>query len=198
LPAPLPDLPRIAVASRAEWRGWLSDHHATSGSIWLVLWKKGRGPWVTYGEVVEEALCFGWVDSRPAKLDEDRSMLLLSPRRAGSRWSALNKARVADLEARGLMAPAGLAAVSRARSDGTWEALDAVEALIEPDDLAAALDAQPAARAKWDGFARSARRGILEWIAGAKTPPTRQRRIADTVAKAAEGRKANFPAGRDR
>lgn len=191
---PLPDLPRVEMNSRASWRAWLEAHHATSGSIWLVTYKRGRGPTVPYGEIVDEALCFGWIDSRPARLDEDRTMLLLSPRRAGSRWSAVNKAKVAQLTAAGLMAPAGLAAVARAQADGTWTALDAVDALEEPGDLTAALDDQPQARANWDRFARSARRGILEWIMSARTDVTRARRVTQTAEMAAVGLKANFPA----
>ncbi len=188
------DLPRIEIDSRASWRAWLEAHHSRSGSIWLVTFKRGRGPHVPYGEVVDEALCFGWIDSRPARLDENRSMLLLSPRRAGSRWSAVNKAKVAALTEAGLMAPAGLAAVARAQADGTWSALDGVDALEEPADLIAALDAMPNARGTWDRFARSARRGILEWIASARTDATRGRRITQTAAMAAIGLKANFPA----
>ena len=190
----LSDLPRIEIDSRAGWRAWLEAHHRSSGSIWLVTFKRGRGPHVPYGEVVDEALCFGWIDSRPARLDEDRSMVLLSPRRAGSRWSAVNKAKVAALTEAGLMAPAGLAAVARAQADGTWSALDGVDALEEPADLTAALDAIPHARGKWDRFARSARRGILEWISSARTDATRARRIAQTAAMASIGLKANFPA----
>lgn len=191
---PLPDLPRVEIDSRASWRAWLTAHHAVSGSIWLVTFKRGRGPSVPYGEIVDEALCFGWIDSRPARLDENRSMLLLSPRRAGSRWSAINKAKVARLMAAGLMAPAGLAAVARAQADGTWSALDQVDALEEPADLTAALDAVPQARANWDRFARSARRGILEWITAARTEATRTRRVTQTAAMAAVNLKANFPA----
>ncbi|HYN75957.1 MAG TPA: YdeI/OmpD-associated family protein [Candidatus Limnocylindria bacterium] len=185
------DRPQVLVESRAEWRAWLSENHADSTGIWLVRWKKGRGPAVTYDEVVEEALCFGWVDSLPRSLDDDRTQLLLTPRKTTSRWSAVNKERVARLTASGAMAPAGLAMVRLAEESGTWVALDGVDALLEPPDLAAALDADPAARASWDGFPPSARRGILEWILDARTAPTREKRIATTVAEAHDGRRAN-------
>ncbi|GAA4789552.1 YdeI/OmpD-associated family protein [Actinomycetospora chlora] len=185
------DRDEVHVASAEQWRAWLLDHHASSPGIWLVTWKKGSGPYVAYDDVVDQALCFGWVDSRPGSLDADRSRRLLTPRRPGSSWSRVNKERVERLTAAGRMAPAGLAAVAAAQADGSWTALDAVETLAEPDDLAAALDAEPAARGQWDGFPRSTRRAILEWISTAKTAPTRERRIAQTVAEAAVGRRAN-------
>ncbi|WP_018330612.1 YdeI/OmpD-associated family protein [Actinomycetospora chiangmaiensis] len=185
------DLPRVQVESREQWRAWLAEHHATSSGIWLVTWKKGHGPALTYDEIVDEALCVGWVDSQPRTVDEGRSRRLLTPRRPGSNWSRVNKERVERLTAAGLMLPAGLAAVERARADGTWTALDAVENLTEPDDLRAALDAVPTARSQWEGFPRSARRAILEWIQAARTAPTRTRRIDQTVSEAAVGRRAN-------
>ncbi|MGI8440072.1 MAG: YdeI/OmpD-associated family protein, partial [Thermoleophilaceae bacterium] len=120
-----------------------------------------------------------------------RSQLLVTPRKRGSRWSKANKDRIEQLTAAGLMAPAGLAAVERAKADGSWSALDAVEALIEPDDLRAALDGDEEARRQWDGFPPSTRRGILEWILAAKRPPTRVKRVTETVTLAAEGVRAN-------
>ncbi len=181
----------VEVTSRSELRSWLAAHHADSPGIWLVTWKKGRGPHVPYDDVVDEALCFGWVDSRPGTVDTDRSRRLLTPRRPGSNWSRVNKARVARLTGAGLMEPAGLAVVDTAQRDGSWTALDAVEDLVEPDDLRAALDAEPGARPNWDGFPRSTRRAILEWILGARTPPTRARRITETATQAAAGIRAN-------
>jgi uncharacterized protein YdeI (YjbR/CyaY-like superfamily) len=185
------DRPRVEVASRAEWRAWLEEHHATSDGIWLVTWKKGRGPYVPWGDVVQEALCFGWVDSTSRGLDEDRTMVQVTPRKRGSGWSRVNKEHVEKLLAAGLVAPAGLAVIEAAKADGSWSALDAVEALTEPPELTAALDAVPAARASWDGFPRSAKRAILEWIGSAKTDATRSKRVAETVSEAAEGRRAN-------
>ena len=154
---------QVTVRSRGEWRSWLEEHHAESPGIWLVAFKKASGgPHVSYDELVEEALCFGWVDSLPRKLDDERSQLLMTPRRPRSGWSRSNKLRVERLSAAGLMAPAGLAAIETAKANGAWEALDAVENLSEPDDLRAALDADAAARRHWDAFPPSARRGILE------------------------------------
>ena len=186
------DYEHVTVQSRAELRAWLAANHSTSPGIWLVTYKMTAGArYLPYDEVVEEALCFGWVDSRPRKVDESRSALLLTPRKPASRWSRPNKERVARLQAAGLMAPAGLAVVDAAMASGSWSALDEVEALREPRDLAAALDATPAARESWDGFPRSAKRGILEWIISARKPDTRRRRIAETVTEAAAGRRAS-------
>jgi uncharacterized protein YdeI (YjbR/CyaY-like superfamily) len=182
----------IEVVSRAEWRAWLEQNHLRNEGIWLVTYKKHCGEkHVPYEDVVEEALCFGWVDSLGRKLDEERSMLWLAPRRPGSKWSKPNKLRVEKLVTQGLMAPAGLAKVDAAKLDGTWNALDAVEALEVPPDLASALDGYPAARGNFEGFPRSVRRGILEWIVSAKKPETRARRVEETARLAQENIRAN-------
>jgi uncharacterized protein YdeI (YjbR/CyaY-like superfamily) len=186
------DYEQVTVTTRAQWRRWLAGHHDTSPGIWLVRYKQDSGrKHVTYDDVVDEALCFGWVDSRPRALDEERSQLLLTPRKPKSRWSAVNKDRVARLTREGLMQPSGIASVEAAKRNGSWDALDAVEQLVEPQDLAKALDKEPTARAEWDGFPRSTKRAILEWITSAKTPETRQRRISETVSEAKIGRRAN-------
>jgi hypothetical protein len=128
-------------------------NHATASGIWLVFWKKGTGrPYPSRANITQEALRLGWVDSRPRSVDADRTAILVTPRRPTSKWSRINKERVARLTVSGAMAPAGLRAVGIAKSNGAWTALDATEDLVEPPDLAAALDAQPAARAFWDEF----------------------------------------------
>ena len=184
--------PEVAVPTRESWRAWLTENAAGSSGCWGVTWRKGSGgPLVPYGDLVEEALCVGWVDSRPRKVDDERTALLFTPRKVGSGWFRPNKERIARLQAAGLMQPAGLPVVSAAKADGSWSKLDAVEDLLEPDPLRKALDAQPAARAAWDGFPRSARRALLEWIAQAKRPETVRARIDETVAAAARGERAN-------
>jgi uncharacterized protein YdeI (YjbR/CyaY-like superfamily) len=186
------DREQLLVESRAQWRAWLRRHHHTSAGIWLVRWKKDTGrAQVSYDAVVEEALCFGWVDSRPRSLGEQRSALLLTPRRPGSSWSRVNKQRIETLEAAGRLAPAGAACVERAKADGSWTALDEVEPLEEPPDLRAALDATDGARAHWAAFPRSTRRAILEWIGTARTDTTRARRVNQTAADAGNGIRAN-------
>jgi uncharacterized protein YdeI (YjbR/CyaY-like superfamily) len=182
----------VLVRSRADWRAWLHTQHTRAQGVWAVTFRKGSGePAPSYDELVEEALCVGWVDSRPRKLDERRTMLWFAPRKAGSGWARPNKLRVEKLMAAGLMRPAGLVKVDAAKADGSWTMLDAVEDLLVPDDLAQAFDAQPGSRAHWDTFPRSARRGILEWIVQAKTAPTRAKRIVETALLAARNERAN-------
>lgn len=181
------DYERVQPRTRAEWRRWLAKHHDSAPGVWFVGWKKGSGgvsP--SYEEQVEEALCFGWIDSRLQPIDEQRAALLYTPRKPKSAWAATNKARVERVVAEGLMQPAGLVKIEAAKRDGSWDALNDVEALRVPDDLARALRAAPGARAHWDAFPPSARKQILGWIASAKRPETRARRIAEATERAAE------------
>lgn len=154
--------------------------------------KKASTRWSEeWKQVVVEALRFGWIDSLPRSLDARRTMLYFAPRKPGSNWSALNKRYVAQLEAEGRMAPAGAAVVAAAKADGSWSALDEVDQLVVPDDLARALGRHSSAREQWDAFPPSARRGILEWILNAKRSTTRAKRIEETARLAARGERAN-------
>lgn len=146
---------------------------------------------MAYEEMIEEALCFGWVDSRQVRLDDERSMLWFTPRRSGSGWSRSNKERVERLAAAGRMRPAGLAVVDVARADGSWNALDAVELAVVPPDLTEELARHEGATEAFATFPPSVRRAILQWIAIAKAPTTRARRIEDTAVKAARGERAH-------
>jgi uncharacterized protein YdeI (YjbR/CyaY-like superfamily) len=169
----------------------MENHLRTSG-VWLVSYKKATGkPRFDYGDAVEEALCFGWVDSKPNKLDEERTLLWFAPRKPGTGWSRPNKLRIERMIQAGLMVEAGLRKVERAKLDGSWTKLDAVEDLQVPDDLRHALDALPLAVQNFDAFPRSAKRGILEWIANAKTPATRAKRVAETARLASQNERAN-------
>jgi uncharacterized protein YdeI (YjbR/CyaY-like superfamily) len=177
---------QVEVTSVGQLRGWLQAHHDGSPGIWLVTYKKAVGDrHVSYDEVVREALCFGWIDSKGRAVDEQRSSLLLTPRKPTSGWSRPNKERVAELEASGRMAAPGRAVIEAAKTSGTWNALDNAENLIEPAELAAALDATPEARTNWEAFPRSTRRATLEWIYAAKRPETREKRVTETVDHAA-------------
>ena len=190
----LMDVPPNSIhpLTRAEWRQWLEKNQARTEGVWLISFKKATGkPAVEYGEAVEEALCFGWVDSKGNKLDEERTMLWFAPRRPGSNWARSNKERVEKLIAAGLMTTAGLAKVEASKQDRTWYALDEVEALVIPPDLASTLAANPAAQQYFDAFPQSAKRAILAWIASAKRPETRAKRIVETVASAARNIRAN-------
>ncbi len=182
----------VHPATRAAWRAWLAEHHARPEGVWFVSYKSGAGrPRVTYDEAVEEALCFGWIDSKGNKLDDRRSMLWFAPRKRGTGWSRPNKERVLRLEAAGLMMPAGAARVAAARADGSWEKLDAVEALEVPADLKTAFRRHPGSAKHFDTFPRSAKRGILEWILQAKRADTRAARVEETARLAREGVRAN-------
>jgi len=190
----MPNLPPNSIhpKSRAEWRRWLEAHHTQTEGIWLVSYKKATGkPRVEYVAAVEEALCFGWIDSTARVLDDDRSMQYFSPRRAGSGWSRINRTRVEQLITTGRMAPPGLAKVEAAKRSGDWHALAAFEALEMPPDLAQALDADESARRNYEAFPRSAKSIILQWIASAKTPATRAKRIAETASLAAQNVRAH-------
>jgi uncharacterized protein YdeI (YjbR/CyaY-like superfamily) len=182
----------IHPLTRAEWRSWLEQNYTRTKGIWLVSYKKASGkPRFAYEEAVEEALCYGWIDSKANKLDAERSMLWFAPRNPGTGWSRPNKERVERLMAAGLIAPAGLAKIEAAKRDGTWSALDAIEDLELPPDLVAALAAIPPAHEHWDAFPRSVKRGILEWIATARRPETRAKRVEETARLASENRRAN-------
>jgi uncharacterized protein YdeI (YjbR/CyaY-like superfamily) len=184
------DLPIFHPADLRSWRAWLELHHARERGVWVATWRRSTGrPTVAYEDVVEEALCFGWIDSTVNTLDDDRALQLLTPRKPKSSWTRLNRERVARLEAEGRMADAGRAAIESAKANGYWTLMDSVEDLIEPHDLAAALDAAPAARASWDGFPPSARKQMLWSIVSAGKPETRARRIAKIVEDAAAGRR---------
>lgn len=185
---------RVEVTSRAQWRAWLRANHRQAQSIWLITHKKHTGErHVPYDAVVEEALCFGWIDSHIRSVDADRSMLLISPRKPGSVWSALNKRRVAALTASGAMTKAGLAKIDAAKADGSWSTLDAIESLESPPDLAALLAENAPARRAYESFSASSRKAILQWILSAKRDQTRAKRIAEVVRLAALGLRANFP-----
>ncbi len=171
-----------------EWRGWLEANHRQREGVWLVSWKPRTGkPGIGYEAAVEEALCFGWVDSTSRSLDDERGMLWYAPRRKGSLWAASNKERVERLEAQGRMTDAGRAAIEAAKADGSWSVLEPVEALVVPDDLAAAFAEHPDAMEHWDTFSASAKRAYLLWIYTAKRVETRTRRVAECADLVAAG-----------
>jgi uncharacterized protein YdeI (YjbR/CyaY-like superfamily) len=187
------DLPENSVHPKtlAQWRRWLEKHHERTEGVWLVTFKKSTGkPRVEYDEAVEEALCWGWIDSRTRSLDDERGMLWMAPRKPRTGWSATNKARVAKLLREGRFAAAGLAKVKAAKRDGSWTLLDSVEAMEVPDDLAAALKASRG-RDYFDGFPRGVRKQLLEWVRSAKKPETRAKRVAEIARLAAMNIRAN-------
>lgn len=185
------DYPIFHPRDLAAWRAWLEHHHRSARGVWVASWRKQSGrPAVPYEQLVEEAICFGWIDSTVNILDDERGLQLMTPRQPKSTWTRLNRRRVAELEAARRMTDAGREVVEIAKANGYWTILDPVEDLIEPPELAAALDASPAARAAWNHFSPSARKQMLWWVISAAKPETRAARIAKIVAEAAEGRRA--------
>jgi len=185
--SPLGEAPEVFAEDRVTWRNWLEANHETSGGAWLVTWRSRSGrQGLPYEHAVEEALCFGWVDGTAGTVDDDRGKLYFAPRKPNSGWAATNKARVERLIAAGRMAPAGLAAIDRAKTNGSWELLDSVERLEVPPDLAAALEARPPAAANFAAFPPSVRKQALSSLVMARRPETRTdrvRRIAEAAAR---------------
>jgi uncharacterized protein YdeI (YjbR/CyaY-like superfamily) len=181
----LDEAPHVHADDRATWHAWLEANHASARGVWLVTWRRRTGrPTLSYEDAIQEALCFGWVDSTGGHLDDDRGKLYFAPRKPRSVWAASNKARVEKLIREGRMTPAGLAAIERARANGSWSLLESSDRLEVPDDLAAALEAHPPADASFAAFPPSARKMMLGWLATARRPETRARRI-ERIAEAA-------------
>ena len=178
--------------TRAQWGRWLARNHARAEGVWLITYKMATGkPRVDYNDAVEEALRFGWIDSKPRALDGERSMLWFAPRKPRTNWSKANRERVERLVAGGRMAAPGLAKVQAAQRDGSWDALVGVESLEVPPDLRRALAKQAEAARNFDAFPPSVKRGILEWIHNARQPATRTKRIEETARLAAKNIRAN-------
>jgi len=180
---------KIEVASAQELRAWLLTHHGREESVWLVTYKKHvADKYLSTGQVLDELLCFGWVDGIRRKLDDDRTMQLIAPRKMQA-WAQSYKDRVARLEQEGRMHPSGQAAIAQSKLKGLWSVMADVDALIVPQDLRGALAGRPEAEAYFDARPPSYRRNVLRWIKLAKTQPTRSKRIAQTVDTSAAGQR---------
>lgn len=178
-------LPTTYAVDRAAWREWLVQNHAQAIGVWLIYYKVKSGkPSVQYPEAVKEALCFGWIDSKVKSLDGDRYQQIFTPRKPKSTWSKLNKQYLEELLDQGLMTAAGLETIRIAKENGAWTSLDAIEALVIPDDLAQALAGNELANQNFSSFSPSKKKNILAWITSAKRPETRQQRIAKMIAYA--------------
>jgi len=185
---------RVQVESSAELRSWLLQHHDHEESVWLVTFLKAppgsanETKYVSRDEVLDELISFGWIDGIRRKLDDQRTMQLISPRLV-QHWSKSYKDRAAKLIADGRMHEAGIAAIESSKRSGLWDFMDDVDALIAPDDLIAALDANKPARQHYEAFPASTKRNTLRWIKTAKTDATRSKRITTTARLAAENRR---------
>ncbi|MCB0666425.1 MAG: YdeI/OmpD-associated family protein [Saprospiraceae bacterium] len=180
------------AGSRAAWRQWLIDNHNSEHSVWLIIYhKKSPTPGVKYEEAVEEAICFGWIDSKPNKRDDESYYLFFAKRKAKSNWSKANRDRATKMQKKGLMAAGGQSMIDLAKETGTWEALKEVQNSVIPEDLRKSLDERPVALKNFRSFPPSSKRIILEWILNAKKPETRQKRIKETVSLAEKNIRAN-------
>ena len=173
----------LKVKDRAGWRAWLEKHHAAENEVWLLLYKKRAArPGLSLDDAVEEAICFGWIDGKLRRIDDQKHILRFTPRRRGSIWSESNKARVRKMIEQGLMTRAGLTKVAEAKENGEWDrAALREDATAIPPDLRRALRSGRMTRTDFEKLAPSLRKQYLHWIASAKTDPTRQKRIAQTV-----------------
>jgi uncharacterized protein YdeI (YjbR/CyaY-like superfamily) len=185
----MPELPVALFETPEAFAAWLEQNHASSPGVWLRLAKKGAPlASLSYAEALDEALCHGWIDSQKRAHDEHSWLQRFTPRGPKSLWSKVNRDKVEALVAAGRMKPAGLAAVEQARADGRWDAAyDSARTMTVPDDLRAALDADPAASAAFDGLNGANRYAVLWRVQTAKKPETRARRIGTLVAMLARG-----------
>ncbi|MBC7885662.1 MAG: YdeI/OmpD-associated family protein [Saprospiraceae bacterium] len=187
------DINTFYASGRAEWRKWLSENWDKEKPVFLIIYKKESGiPSITYDEAVDEALCFGWVDSKVNKRDEKSWYQYFTKRKPKSNWSKINKNKVERLIKENLMSAPGLVMVEHAIKTGTWTALDDVENLVLPKELIIELEKNPIAFQHWEKFPGSAKKGILQWISTAKKMETKLERIRKTIAMAAENKRAFF------
>lgn len=180
------DIETFEAPNRKAWRDWLKKNHDSRTSIWLLYHKKDAGiPSITYPEAVEEALCFGWIDSTRRSAGKNSSIQLFTRRKPKSVWSKINKERVKKLAASGLMTPAGLKSISIAKKNGSWTILNDVEKDMIPADLDAALSRKKGAKDFFLSLSKSGRKMILQWLRLAKRSATREKRILTIAENAA-------------
>ena len=185
------ELPTIPFASRDAWSAWLEEHHATANGLWLKIARKGSGiDTVSFAEALEVALCYGWIDGQRKRFDGDYYLQKFTPRRPRSRWSKINREKATELIEKGMMRPAGLREVERAKADGGWDAAyDSPSTATVPDDLRRELERDPRAMSFFSTLNSANRYAILYQIQEARRPETRARRIEKYVAMLAEGKK---------
>ncbi|MPR36280.1 YdeI/OmpD-associated family protein [Salmonirosea aquatica] len=174
-------------ASPQEWRQWLLENHQSKQCIWLIFYKKKSGrPSITWSEAVDQAICFGWIDSTARPIDEEKFMQYFCKRKPNSVWSKVNKGKVLRLINDGLMMQAGMDSIETAKRNGSWSILDEVEELIIPHDLEKEFSAHPGAADFFDSLSKSTRKSILQWLVMAKRQETRQNRMKEIAESAAQ------------
>lgn len=185
-------LEQIEIKSQLELRKWLKANHKQKNSMWLITYKKiDLENYIEYSKIVDELLCFGWIDSLPRKLDVNRKMLRISPRKPKSAWSKINRNKVKELIKSGQMTKAGLKVVEEAKKNGSWHILKSTDNHEVPEDLNMAFKKFSSSLKNFNQFPPSARKAILEWITQAKTSETRCRRIIQTAELAEKNLRAN-------
>lgn len=185
-------LPVLYVRNRKALRNWFAKNHEKQNALWVVRYKKGSGvPCIKYEEIVEEALCFGFIDSTVNKLDDERSVIYVARRKPKSVWSNTNKERVERLIKEKLMLPSGLEKIETAKANGSWDAITSSQNYEMPAALAAALQKNKTAKKYFEAFPPGVKRYIYQWICLAKTEVTSQKRIQETVTLAAKNIRAN-------
>ena len=181
------ETPPYYPTSREEWRKWLQENHVKEPAVWLVQYKKASGiPSISWSEAVDEALCFGWVDSIRKTVGPNQFIQFFSKRKAKSTWSKINKAKIEDLTAKGLMTQAGLDIIALGKQNGSWTILDEVEELTVPDDLEKEFKLNPGSKDYYLSLSKSVKKMILHWVTMAKRPETRQKRIQQVAELAAQ------------
>ncbi|MEM8892322.1 MAG: YdeI/OmpD-associated family protein [Bacteroidota bacterium] len=177
-------------ASQEDWRNWLKTNHEIEDSIWLIFYRKNSPSHnLSWSEAVDQALCFGWIDSTRKTIDDEKYIQYFCKRKAKSNWSKVNKEKIELLIEQGLMEEAGLRSIAIAKENGSWTILDAVEALIVPDDLQAALSQHKGAMEFFDSLSKSAKKNLLYWVISAKRAETRQKRILAVAENASQNLK---------
>jgi uncharacterized protein YdeI (YjbR/CyaY-like superfamily) len=184
------DLDTFCPKCPNDWREWLAQNHDSKQSVWLVCYKKQANiPTISWSDAVDEALCFGWIDSTRKSIDDQRFIQFFCRRKPNSAWSKINKAKVERLIAEGLMMQAGHKSILKAKENGSWTILDEVEELLVPEDLQKKLSENEIAAAYFEGLSKSVKKIILYWIASAKRTETRQNRINEVATLAAQKQK---------
>jgi uncharacterized protein YdeI (YjbR/CyaY-like superfamily) len=190
---PSPELKTYLAKDRKAWRHWLEKNHAKSPGVWLIYYKKTSGKKrLDYNDAVEEALCFGWIDSTLRPIDDEKYMQRFTPRKPKSGWSGLNKQRIKKMIEQDLMTPAGLDKIEIAKKDGSWESLDHIDAVELPDDFEKALSKNKTAKMNFENFPLFTKKQFLYHINSAKRPETRKERIKLSVNMAAANKKPSM------
>ena len=173
-----------------DWRKWLIANSDIKQAVWVVFYKQASGfPSITWSDAVDEALCFGWIDSKKIKIDDQKSHHYFSKRKPNGTWSKINKDKIKKLFLENKMAVSGLQSVEQAKKNGSWNLLDDVEDLILPDDLQLAFENEPAAFHFYRTLSKSNKKNILLWMVMAKLPETRLKRINTIIECALQNKK---------